>query len=423
MGLVFDERIKAIGCSGGNHFYEWLRILHEIVKYLCRWIEAPENPFMPGLNAFVGRSEPFSGHFFGYRTFNLPLHYQTLKPMSEKRYARVLVNPYLFWGCYWLIWILLLSNFQPPGKALLVASVNVAAQGIVAFATVRFLIPRFLEKGKYYAYGLQAVVLLLVITVIYMRLTEPGLQFLTIKREIRYPRAFQFGRMYFILFVVHMTSAAYKFAADRFHSLHRQSELMRKQLETELQVLKNQINPHFLFNTLNNVYTLAYLKDDNAAPMIMKLSELLRYTLYDCQADRVKLEREVEFLRNIIAMQGLKSDIYKNQIELKVSGVHPDQRIAPLLLLVFVENAFKYADLDTNREGYIGISLNVDLAGTLYFECANTKRQLTDQDGARQGIGLSNVRKRLELIYPGNYEMLLSDLNDRFLVRLTIFRL
>ncbi|WP_353719848.1 histidine kinase [Dyadobacter sp. 676] len=343
--------------------------------------------------------------------------------MREKQYIHMPANPYLFWACYWLIWVLLLSNFQPFGKAVWAASVNVAAQGMVAFATTRFLIPRFLEKRKYVAYSVQVAVLLLVVTILYMKLTEPGALFPTVKREIRYPRAFQFGRMYFLLFVIHMTSTAYKFAADRFNALHRQSELLRKQLETELQVLKNQINPHFLFNTLNNVYTLAYLKDDNAAPMIMKLSELLRYTLYDCQADRVKLEKEVEFLQNIIAMQRLKSDIYQKQIVFKTAGVQPDQLIAPLLLLVFVENGFKYADLDTNHDGYIAISLNVDAAGTLLFECANTKRERINQEGASKGIGLSNVRKRLELIYPGNHELLLSELNDQFVVRLKIFRL
>lgn len=343
--------------------------------------------------------------------------------MSEKQYAHILANPYLFWVCYWLIWILLLSNFQPFGKALWLASVNVAAQGMVAFATIRLLIPRFLEKRKYVAYGVQVAALLLLVTVLYMKLTEPGAQLLTVRREIRYPRAFQFGRMYFLLFVIHMTSTAYKFATDRFNTLHRQSELLRKQLEMELQVLKNQINPHFLFNTLNNVYTLAYLKEDNAAPMIMKLSELLRYTLYDCQADRVKLEKEVQFLENIVAMQRLKSEIYQKQIVYKTAGVQPDQLIAPLLLLVFVENSFKYADLDTNPEGFIAISLHVDAAGTLLFECANTMREPIGIEGANHGIGLSNVRKRLELIYPGNHELLLSELGDRFLVRLKIFRL
>lgn len=342
--------------------------------------------------------------------------------MSEKQHHHLLANPYLLWACYWLVWILLLSNFQSLGKAVWVASANVAVQGIVAFVTIRFLIPRYLEKRKYFAYVMMVVVLLLVLTVLYMRLTEPGVQFLTVKREIRYPRAFQFGRMYFLLFVIHMSSAAYKFAADRLNTLHRQSELLRKQLETELQVLKSQINPHFLFNTLNNVYTLAYLKDDNAAPMIMKLSDLLRYTLYDCQADRVKLEKEVEFLQNIVAMQQLKSEAYQQRIVFRTSGVLADQYIAPLLLLVFVENSFKYSDLDTNSDGYIDISLTVDATGMLLFECGNTKKEQVNED-RQQGIGLTNVRKRLELIYPGNHELLLSELRDEYLVRLKIFHL
>nr|WP_295927710.1 sensor histidine kinase [uncultured Dyadobacter sp.] len=343
--------------------------------------------------------------------------------MSEKQHHHMLANPYLLWVCYWLVWIILLSNFQPFGKAVWIASVNVAAQGIVAFVTVRFLIPGYLEKRRYAAYVVQVAVLLLLVTVLYIKLTEPGVQFLTVKREIRYPRAFQFGRMYFLLFVIHMSSTAYKLAADRLNTLHRQSELLRKQLETELQVLKSQINPHFLFNTLNNVYTLAYLKDDNAAPMIMKLSELLRYTLYDCQADRVKLEKEVDFLQNIVAMQQLKSEAYQQRIVFRTSGILPDQHIAPLLLLVFVENSFKYSDLDTNSNGYIAISLMVDATGALLFECGNTKKERINEEDRKQGIGLTNVRKRLELIYPGNHELVLSERHNEYLVSLKIFSL
>ncbi|MCF2504725.1 histidine kinase [Dyadobacter sp. CY107] len=333
-----------------------------------------------------------------------------------------LANPYLFWICYWLIWLFLFSSFQPFGNAVWVATVNVAVQGIVAFVTIRFLIPYYLEKRKYLAHAAQVAILICLLTILFMKLTEPGLHLLPAKREIKYPRVFQFGRMYFFLFVIHIISTAYKFASDRFYALQRQSELLREQLETELQVLKNQINPHFLFNTLNNVYTLAYLKDDNAAPMIMKLSELLRYTLYDCQADRVKLEKEVEFLRNIIAMQQLKSDAYEKHIAFETSGVQPNHFIAPLLLLVFIENSFKFSDLDTNPDGYIHISLSVDRAATMHFECRNTKKLLQSQE-PKAGIGLANVSKRLKLIYPENHELQLSEVDDKFVVSLKIFRL
>ncbi|KAA0992274.1 sensor histidine kinase [Dyadobacter aurulentus] len=342
--------------------------------------------------------------------------------MDSREWKYKLANPYVLGICYWLIWLFLLSSFQPFGNAAWAASVNVAAQGITAFATICFLIPHYLEKRKYLAYAAQVAILIFLLTVLYMKLTEPGLHLLAGKREIRYPRAFQFGRMYFFLFVIHIVSTAYKFASDRFYALQRQSELHRKQLETELQVLKNQINPHFLFNTLNNVYTLAYLKDDNAAPMIMKLSELLRYTLYDCQADRVKLEKEVEFLRNIIAMQQLKSDVYQKRVSLETSGVQPNHFIAPLLLLVFIENSFKFSDLDTNPDGHIHISLRVDMSGTLHFECGNTTKQPLNEE-PKAGIGLANVRKRLQLIYPENYELQVAEMEGEFLVSLKIFHL
>lgn len=330
------------------------------------------------------------------------------------------LNPYLLWMGYWMLWLLMLSSFQQFDKAVWGATVNVGIQSAVAYTNIRFLIPDFFEKRKYTAYVILALLILFVFTKAHLSLIEPYLQTSSWGRKIRFPRAFQFGRIYLFLILVLIVSAAYKFAVDRFQALQRQSELAKKQLETELEALRNQINPHFLFNTLNNIYTLAYLKEDNAAPMIMKLSALLRYMLHECQNEKVPLEKEVIFLENIIEMQKLKSDNFAKRITLETAGIRPDYLIAPLLLLGFVENSFKHSDLDFNAEGFIDIKLTVDSAGIVHFFCTNTKKKREKVVQEQGGIGLANTRKRLHLIYGNQFGLKITDTPDNYQISLNL---
>lgn len=325
----------------------------------------------------------------------------------------------LAWLGYWLVWVLMLSNGQQPVGPLWPATVNVALQAAVVYVNMLLLIPAFLEKRRYVVYGLFCFTLLFILSKVQVTLVQADVKML-LKRNIQYPRAFQFARIYLFLMVVLIASTAWKFAADRFNALQMQTETSKQQLESELQLLKNQINPHFLFNTLNNIYTLAYLKEDNAAPMIMKLSQLLRYMLYQCQGERVDLVEEVAFLSNIVEMQRLKSPIYAQRISFGVNGVRPGQQIAPLLLLAFFENSFKHSDLDLNPDGCISIKLDVFENGNLSFHCFNTKRTRAAADTQPGGIGLANVRKRLELTYPGSHSLEIDDEADKFEIRLTL---
>jgi len=329
-------------------------------------------------------------------------------------------NPYLFWIGYWLMWLLMLSNVQEFDRALLSATVNVGVQGAVSYINIRFLIPEFFEKRKYMVYGLLALILVFVFTKVHLTLVEPDLQTTSWGRKLRFPRAFQFGRIYLFLSVILIISTAYKFARDRSETLRRQSELAKKQLEIELETLKNQINPHFLFNTLNNIYTLAYLKEDNAAPMIMKLSELLRYMLYECQTGKVSLEKEARFLENIVEMQKLKSDTHSDRISLEVRGVRAAHGVAPLLLLGFVENSFKHSDLEGNQDGFIRINLFVDDSNFIHFTSTNTKKKSEKTATRSGGIGLINTKKRLELIYGVNYNLEIKENTDQYQVTLKL---
>jgi len=323
------------------------------------------------------------------------------------------------WLGYWLIWVLMFSNTQQVAGAAWAATVNVGLQAGIVYLNILLLIPFFLEKRRYVFYGLLCMVVLVLLVKLQLTLVPADMKVI-LKRNIQYPRAFQFMRIFLFFMVVLIISTAWKFAIDRFNNLQMQTELSKRQLESELQFLKNQINPHFLFNTLNNIYTLAYLKEDNAAPMIMKLSELLRYMLYQCQGPWVPLQDEVAFLRNIVEMQKLKSDTYAQGIVFDVAGVGPGHRIVPLLLLTFFENSFKHCDLDLNVEGHIRISLEVDDRDQLSFFCLNTKRPATAAVNEPGGIGLANARKRLELTYPGRHALEINDHAGTFEIRLTV---
>lgn len=323
------------------------------------------------------------------------------------------------WLGYWLIWVLMFSNSQQTAAAVWTATVHVGLQAVIVYLNALVLIPSFLEKRRYLFYGLICFGMLVLLSKLQLTLVPADVKVI-LKRNIQYPRAFQFARIYLLFMVVLIISTAWKFAVDRFHALQTQNEMARKQLESELQFLKNQINPHFLFNTLNNIYTLAYLKEDNAAPMIMKLSELLRYMLYECRAQWVPLQDEVAFLRNILEMQKLKSEIYEQQTTFEVTGVRSGQQIAPLLLLTFLENSFKHSDLDMNPQGYISVCLQVDDRNRLSFLCVNTKNAAIAAESEPGGIGLGNVKKRLALTYPGRHTLKVTDNTSTFEIRLTV---
>jgi hypothetical protein len=200
----------------------------------------------------------------------------------------------------------------------------------------------------------------------------------------------------------------------------KQRDLMTAQhgkIIAELQLLKAQVHPHFLFNTLNNIYSFSLENSPKTPEMILKLSSLLSYMLYDCNEDEVPLEKELEIMRNYI---DLEKERYGNLIDVSwnVKGDVEDKYVAPLLLLPFLENAFKHGASEQLEKPW----LSVDIAAkhqTLKCKIVNSKNE--NPSSHRQGIGIENVRKRLAFLYPGKHELRLNDEGDFFVVSLTIY--
>ena len=181
----------------------------------------------------------------------------------------------------------------------------------------------------------------------------------------------------------------------------RQSEKKQKEVEAELAWLKNQINPHFLFNTLNNISSLTQIDADKAQDTVMQLSDLLRYAMYETNKPKVPLEGEVEFMRNYIELMKLRCN-EMTTVNCQWQIANSQVLIAPLLFISLIENAFKHG-MNSNAPATIDISLT-QKDDMLIFTCDNTNNPKPTKDRSGSGIGLENTRRRLDLLYPGRYQ-------------------
>jgi len=210
-------------------------------------------------------------------------------------------------------------------------------------------------------------------------------------------------------------AVALKFVQQTFESKEKIKNLREENLKTELAYLKTQVNPHFLFNTLNNIYVMAQKQDEKVPDTVLHLSDLLRYQLYDCEGETVPLSKELEYLNNYIDLEKLRrQDI---DIKFDIVGDVISKSITPLLLLPFIENAFKYSNTGGVGRAFIHIHLELK-ENDLIFKCENNIGSLKASEVG--GIGLTNATRRLELAYPKTHDLKIDKLDNVFKVNLTL---
>jgi LytS/YehU family sensor histidine kinase len=210
-------------------------------------------------------------------------------------------------------------------------------------------------------------------------------------------------------------STAYQSIIDWFKNERIKQQLENQNLKTELAFLKSQINPHFLFNTLNNIYILAYKQSDQTSEAILKLSEMMRYMLYESSNDLVFVQKEIDIIRQLISLQQLRT---KESLcfEFQTMGIEEQNKIAPLILISFVENIFKHGTLnDCNDPAVVQVHVEDN---NLTFDSRNKiNRQAKDNT---TGIGLPNVKRRLELLYPGSYDFTITNDETHYSIHLRL---
>jgi LytS/YehU family sensor histidine kinase len=205
---------------------------------------------------------------------------------------------------------------------------------------------------------------------------------------------------------------------QRNHELRLKiEEEKRKGTEAELNWLRHQLNPHFLFNTLNNISSLTQIDPDKAQESIGQLSDLLRYALYDSEAEKVQLASEIEFMDNYIDLMALRCNELTT-VEKQLEAPSKPVEVAPLLFISLVENAFKHG-VNARHPSFVNVSMHMD-GDDLVFACDNSlfEKQGTDHIGS--GIGLENMKRRLELLYPGRYTYEQTAIDDTYHVQVTL---
>ncbi|HEY4197065.1 MAG TPA: histidine kinase [Mucilaginibacter sp.] len=220
----------------------------------------------------------------------------------------------------------------------------------------------------------------------------------------------------FIFLIIMALSTAVKVMQRWQVTEQRATQAEADKASAELSFLKAQINPHFLFNTLNNIYTMVVIKDENAADSIMKLSNIMRYVTDDSNTAFVPLQDEIDFIKDYIELQRLRLG-EQTYINLDISGKIEDKIIAPLILMTFIENVFKYG-VSKHNKSVIVIKIKADNMGINFF--SQNRIFPEKKENQRAGIGLKNTRQRLAYLYPGKHKLDIDDENNVYTVDLTL---
>ncbi|GAB3712301.1 histidine kinase [Spirosoma flavus] len=345
-------------------------------------------------------------------------------------------------GLFWLAWMLFFAltyGFLPAsslmrqgidwpmaflrgfGWAAIDATLFMPAHAFFTYSIAYWLVPTFLLKDRY-VWAVPVILGLMVLTAFFSAmLTTFVVDPMHICLGLR-----PSGNSFFFAMMAGMRGAltiggfggAVKLAKAWYLKQEAYQQIDREKLQAELQLLKSQIHPHFLFNTLNNLYALTLHKSDRSPAIVLKLSELLSYMLYECNAAEVPLQKEITFMRNYIGLEQIR---YGERLDMSVNitGDYGNKQIAPLLLIPFLENAFKHGASEQLEQAWMHIDLLVQ-DNTLKFKVINSCELTDSGDAPVGGIGLQNVTKRLQLLYPNRHELRIVTEPETFMVTLTL---
>ncbi|RZK20695.1 MAG: sensor histidine kinase [Hymenobacter sp.] len=331
------------------------------------------------------------------------------------RRHRVLLLHLSFWGAYCSFYFYQLNQEYGVRQALLLVGEPLLGNVLLAYFNYNYLLPRWLARprpGRYLlAFG-GALGLAVALKVGLARAYSP----LAVPPAYVFSTGFVVATTLSTLFVV-LFVAMLRFAVGWFELEAKTKALENAQLTSELQFLKAQINPHFLFNTLNNLYYLAYTQSPNTPEVVAKLAQMMRYLLEESNQPTVPLTQEIEFMRSYLHLEELRLN-HPIPLTFTVEGEPAGVVIAPLILMTFLENAFKHGVRNNDPTAWVRVQLRVTPTGCDYL-VANG-RPTAPTLAPLPGTGLLNVRRRLALSYPGRHALRLDDTPAQYQAHLTI---
>ncbi len=284
---------------------------------------------------------------------------------------------------------------------------------LIVYINLNVLFPLLLERGRYFLYAVLVLTTIALGAAFYLFLFNILVDLVFTGYYFIAYYSFWDISLFFVIYI--LATGLFRLARGYF----RLQEIEKEKTLSELKALKSQINPHFLFNSLNSIYSLARKKSDTVPDKIVQLSNLMRHIIYESENDFISLEKELEMVTNYIALQNLRTN-ERDKINFEISGEVKDKKIAPLLFLPFVENSFKHGLKGGATEGFVEIKIIVS-ANILSFEIENSKGNPIEINNTKyKGIGIENVKRRLDLIYPGLHSLQISDNEKIFKVSLQL---
>jgi len=286
----------------------------------------------------------------------------------------------------------------------------------LVYCNLLFLIPNYLARHAFIYFGLVlaacAIVTPIEVLVLYLVYSDaPDYQANVVDQQVR---------IYLSNVFVTILATVLRVIMDWWRYQNEKQVLLTQTMQSELRFLKSQINPHFLFNTLNNLYALTLKKSDKAPEIVLKLAEIMRYMLYECNERRVLLSKEIHYLYNYLDLERLRQP-KDADIRFVVEGHVSEQMVAPLMFVPFVENSFKHGLNHATAGGYVRIRLSVQGEDAEFFIENSKVAQMPRPSHPRSGgIGLANVKQRLQILYPDSHDLEIIDEPNRYAVTLRL---
>lgn len=338
--------------------------------------------------------------------------------LTLKRSSEPLIH-LLIWISFYTVFIVFVNTIGPfkraDGSLFLPVTSGTIINLVLFYGTSLVLIPRFSQNKKVPEFILLLLLLMSALTFIETITDKALFRYYYSDNEESF--AAQFILNFVLNFIVASLALGYGFTRNWLLKEKMQQMLMQEKLTAELDLLRSQLNPHFLFNVLNMAFSSASRSgDERTAGIIEKLSGLLRYTTYESNVEKVNLEKEVEYLRNYIDLQKMRlPEDMPVIVRFNVKGDTGHCRITPLILIQFVENTFKHG-IKLGRNSEIDIRIAVD-GQKLEFETINPLQEV-NQPKTRKGIGIENVKKRLSILYPDRHHLIMEEVGNSFKVKL-----
>lgn len=291
--------------------------------------------------------------------------------------------------------------------------VSIGMLMMVFYGHGKFLVNTFFEDKKYVHFAIGSIILFIVVFFFRKNIEIPLFPSYYNLPVFRTPNG-PSNLMGVVTFVVMVSSTLVHLLENRFDKEQKALEIIQEHQAAQLQFLKAQINPHFLFNTLNNIYSLSIIQSEKTPAMVLKLADLLRYVIYESQNEMVRLDGEITQIRKYIELFQMKSEGDLNII-FEVEGDINNQFIEPMIFIPLVENSFKHCDFDINNNAFTKIKLKVT-SKQIEFSTINSKSDADQQKDKVGGVGLKNIRKRLSLNYEDQHELTIKENQDTFSV-------